>query len=163
MTESEFRRDVLPLKNAMYGMAIRMGIPPDDAADVVQETLIRLWRFNAGIPESASEIRLYCMTALRNGCLDSLKRRRQHADVEECLAMKAPPERDAEYDDTRARIEVLIDTLPRGQAQAVRLSSFAGLDNAEIASTTGLSEANVRQLLSRGRKRLRELFRELYN
>lgn len=101
MTEKEFRQRVMSLHRLMYGMALRMGMPPDDAAD-------------------------------------------------------------AEYRDTRAAIERLIDSLPEGQRTAIRLSSFGGLDNNEIAATTGLSEANVRQLLSRGRRKLRELWNENY-
>ncbi len=70
------------------------------------------------------------------------------------------PEEDgsAEYRDQRQRIKNLIDSLPPGQRDVLRLSAFGGLDNSEIAEVTGMSESNVRQLLSRGRKRLRELF-----
>ena len=63
----------------------------------------------------------------------------------------------AEYNDTRRHIEILIDTLPPGQRDAIRMSGFGGLDNSEIAEATGQTENNVRQLLSRGRRRLREL------
>ena len=38
MTEQEFRQRVLPLQRLMYGVALKMGMPPDDAADAVQET-----------------------------------------------------------------------------------------------------------------------------
>ena len=41
MTEKEFRQRVVPLQRLMYGLALKMGMPPDDAADVVQETQIK--------------------------------------------------------------------------------------------------------------------------
>lgn len=167
MTEREFRERVLSLRRLMYGVALKMGIPPDDAADAVQEALVKLWRHRDGIPENPGESRLYCMAALRNECL-SLIRRRPPASaasagipLEEAADVKASPDNDtglvAEYNDTRRHIEILIDTLPPGQRDAIRMSGFGGLDNSEIAEATGQTENNVRQLLSRGRRRLREL------
>ncbi|MDE6488217.1 MAG: sigma-70 region 4 domain-containing protein [Paramuribaculum sp.] len=52
----------------------------------------------------------------------------------------------------------LMASLPEAQQRVVRLSSVGGCSNDEIAELTGFSPANVRTLLSRGRKRIRELF-----
>lgn len=157
MIEKEFRERVVPLQRLMYGIALRMGIPPDDAADTVQETLIRLWRHRDGIPLQPGETRLYCLGAFRNECLTWLRRKRAAVPLEEAGAIAADDSPQTEYRDTRRRIEVLIDTLPGGQREVIRLSGFCGLDNHEIAEATGQTENNVRQLLSRGRRRLREL------
>lgn len=158
MTEKEFRQRVLPLQRLMYGIALRMGMPPDDAADAVQETQVNLWRHRDGIPEDQDDLRLYSITALRRECISMLRKRKPSVTLDEVTERQAPEEgASAEYRDTRQRMEVLIDSLPPGQCRVVRLSSFGGLDNAEIAEVTGQTETNVRQLLSRGRRRLREL------
>lgn len=157
MTEEEFRRSVLPLQHAMYGIALRMGIPPDDSADTVQETLLRLWRNRGGIPASPGELRPYCLAAFRNECITLLRRRHPTVDLDRAREIRSGPAEGTEYRDTRRHIEGLIDRLPPGQRQVVRLSGLGGLDNSEIARATGESEANVRQLLSRGRRRLREM------
>jgi len=150
MTEQEFRQRVLPLQHLMYGVALKTGLPPDDAADAVQETQVRLWRRRDRIPDDDTELKLYCMAALR--------RRKPSVALEEAEQLKTPEEESsAEYRDTRRRIETLIDSLPGSQGKVIRMSSFGGLDNAEIARATGNTENNVRQLLSRGRRRLREL------
>ena len=47
-----------------------------------------------------------------------------------------------------------------GQLEVVRLSAFANLSNDEIASVTGYSAVNVRTLLSRGRKKIKELYKK---
>lgn len=52
----------------------------------------------------------------------------------------------------------LMRLLPETQRKVVELSSVRGLSNAEITDITGLSDENVRVLLSRGRRRLRELY-----
>ncbi len=157
MTEQEFRQKVLPLQRQMYGIALRMGIPPDDAADAVQETQIRLWRRRDGIPEDEKELRLYCLTAFRNECISMLRRSKPTVGLDEAAELRGDEAETTEYRDTRHRIEVLIDTLPAGQSRVIRSSGFGGLDNSEIAEATGQTENNVRQLLSRGRRRLREL------
>lgn len=158
MTEKEFRQRVMPLQRLMYGLALRMGMPPDDAADVVQETQIKLWRHRAEIPDADGAMRLYSITALRRECISMMRRRKLAVTLDEATEFKAPDSSaSTEYRDTLHRIEFLIDSLPPGQCKVVRLSSFGGLDNSEIAEATGLSEANVRQLLSRGCRRLREL------
>lgn len=98
------------------------------------------------------------MAALRNECISAFRRRKPSVALEEAEQLKTPEEESsAEYRDTRRRIETLIDSLPGSQGKVIRMSSFGGLDNAEIARATGNTENNVRQLLSRGRRRLREL------
>lgn len=157
MTELEFRQRVAPLQRQMYGIALRMGIPPDEAADAVQETLIKLWRRRDGLPADTAELRLYCLGALRNECISFFRRLRPTVDIDEASGIDSDEDNPAEYADTRRHMETLIDSLPSGQSQAIRLSSFGGLDNGEIARVTGQTENNVRQLLSRGRRRLRQL------
>lgn len=157
MTEQEFRERVMPLQRMMYGIALKMGIPPDDAADAVQETQVRLWRHRSGIPEPPQECRLYCLAALRNECLTAIRRTRPVEPLEEAGQQIADMPDETEYRDTRRRIEILIDRLPGGQRDVIRMSGFGGLENNEIAEATGLSENNIRQLLSRGRRRLREM------
>lgn len=62
MTEKEFRQRVVPLQRLMYGLALKMGMPPDDAADVVQETQIKLWRHRVDIPDDDGALRMYSLS-----------------------------------------------------------------------------------------------------
>lgn len=55
-------------------------------------------------------------------------------------------------------LRTLLPQLPDNQRKAVELSAFSGCSNDEIAELTGESPANVRQLLSRGRRKLKELY-----
>lgn len=149
----------MPLQRRMYGTALKMGIPPDDAADIVQETQVKLWRRCDGIPKEEKECGLYCMASFRNDCLTYLRRRRPTVELEEVAEQGGPDKDDIENRDTLQRVEKLIETLPKGQREAIKLSGFGGLEINEIAEATGQTEGNVRQLLSRGRRRLRELLK----
>ena len=159
MTEEEFREKVLPLRHLMYGLALRMGMDSDDAADAVQETQIRLWHRRSGIPKPQAEIRLYCMASMRNECLTRIRLRHESVSLDtiEHSDSQADHCDMVEFADMKSNIEGLLSRLPAAQRQAVRLSAFAELDTREIANAMGQTENNVRQLLSRGRKRLREM------
>lgn len=157
MTEEEFRLKVLPLRRQMYCLALRMGIPPDDAADAVQDTQIRLWRRRDGIPSLHAELKLYCIAAMRNECLSRIRHKKPTGPIDEAVFESAVEYDEVEYADTRQRMDILISKLPAGQREAIRLSAFGQLDNTEIASRMGQTESNVRQLLSRGRRKLREM------
>ncbi len=43
MKNISFRTDVLPLKNELFRLALRITLNRDDAEDVVQETMIKVW------------------------------------------------------------------------------------------------------------------------
>ena len=40
---SFFRTDILPLKNELFRLALRITLNRDDAEDVVQETMLKVW------------------------------------------------------------------------------------------------------------------------
>ena len=56
------------------------------------------------------------------------------------------------------RVNEAIDALPPLSRRVLRMNAYDGCSGQEIAEATGLSEANVRVILSRTRKRLRTLF-----
>ncbi len=148
----------MPLQRLMYSLALRLGLPPDDAADAVQETQLKLWRGREGIPEDMPGMKAYCITSIRNECLSLLRRKKETSPIETATGLRAETEiSDVEAKDTRRRMEQFIDSLPEGQRRVIRLSSFGEYDVMEISEATGFTPGNVRQLLSRARKRLREL------
>ena len=43
MEEISFTEDILPLKDRLYRLALRITLDKADAEDIVQETLVRAW------------------------------------------------------------------------------------------------------------------------
>ncbi len=160
MEEKEFRQRVMALQRLMYTVALKVGLPPDDAADAVQETQLSLWRGRSGIPPDDAGLKAYCMAALRNYCITWLLQRRDSISLASVTDtdVGTTTSSEAEDRDTRQYIEKAIDSLPPGQRDVIRLSGLGGLDTGEIAEATGMKSDNVRQLLSRGRRRLKEIF-----
>ena len=43
MENISFRNDVLPLKNVLYRLALRITLNREEAEDIVQDTLLKVW------------------------------------------------------------------------------------------------------------------------
>ena len=73
MKKISFRTDVLPLKNELFRLALRITLNREDAEDVVQETMIRVWN-RRDQWEQIESIEAFCTTICRNLALDKTKR-----------------------------------------------------------------------------------------
>ena len=156
MEEKEFRERIVPLQRLMYGLALKSGLPPEDAADALQEALLNLWRSRGSIPTETYLLRAYCMTTMRNECVSVMRKRRETLPLETAAEIKTAVSADnAESKDTRRHVEKILDTLPENQRKVIRMSSFGEFSVSEISEATGLTAGNVRQLLSRARRSLR--------
>ena len=64
-----FRDDVLPLKDLLYRLALRITLDAVEAEDIVQETLIRVWSKREEFDRIVS-IEAFSVTVCRNLALD---------------------------------------------------------------------------------------------
>ena len=69
MKKISFRDDVLPLKNRLYRLALRITLNPAEAEDAVQDTLIKVWEHREEW-EQIESIEAYAHTICRNIALD---------------------------------------------------------------------------------------------
>ena len=65
MQELSFRNDILPLKDKLFRLALRITFDRAEAEDVVQETLIRVWNKRDQWSQYGSSA-AYCLTVARN-------------------------------------------------------------------------------------------------
>lgn len=164
MREPEFRERVMSLQRLMYSIALKTGLSPDSSGDVVQETLLKLWRARKVLPDEDALLRAYCLRVLRNECVSFFRCSRPNTSLEEADTLKSPPDSmETEACDTQRYIERLINTLPEAQRRIIRMSCLSGFSVSEISEATGFTPENIRQLLSRGRKRLRLLLKDYPN
>lgn len=159
MTTQEFKTIVMPLQAIMYRIALRITGNHDDACDAIQDTLVRLWN-HAGSLAVAQDKSAYCVGSLKKQCLSLIRSRKEHVPME-FLACNPSPEslaEDVERRDTLRMVREAIAELPESQRCVMELSVFSQCDNSEICEITGMTDANVRATLSRGRRRIKELF-----
>ena len=65
MKEISFQNDVLPLKNKLFRLALRITLNREEAEDVVQDTMIKVWNARDRWQELDS-IEAYSLTIARN-------------------------------------------------------------------------------------------------
>ena len=73
MKKVSFRNDILPMKNNLYRLALRITCNNAEAEDVVQDTLIKVWNRRERWEEIES-MEAFCMTICRNLALDKIKK-----------------------------------------------------------------------------------------
>lgn len=130
-----------------------------DADEVAQDVFVTVWR-NAGqwrAEKGRFSTWLHRVTV--NRCIDRHRARRRPAvpieDVAHGLAAADDPERALAGRQALGEVRQAIGALPDRQRLALLLSVSAGLANAEIAQTMGISRGAVEQLLVRARSTLR--------
>ncbi len=159
MTGQEFKELILPMHAAMYRAAFYLVCSEDDASDVVQDAVLKIWQRHSEI-ESIDNIYSYCITAVRRQALTFLQKARYSEELTENVGTVSDNGIDSlEYRERLSEVNRIIATLPKNQQDVIRLSSFGGCSNDEIAGITGLSDTNVRALLSRGRKKIKSLLK----
>lgn len=67
-----FQNDILPLKNQLYRLALRITLDSAEAEDIVQETLIKVWNRRESWT-SIDNIEAFCFTICRNKALDYVR------------------------------------------------------------------------------------------
>lgn len=161
MTHEQFKRDILPMHESMYRIAYTVTRSQEDAADIVQDTFVKLWQ-NRHRLKSVDNLQAYCHTALRHQCITHIRTKRASDSIDtieiQHLEAKAQYPDRIEHRDTIHLLQRIISLLPDRQREIISLSTFSGFSNEEIAQATGLSDANVRAILSRTRRRIKELF-----
>ena len=166
MKKINFRNDILPLKNELYRLALRITLNPAEAEDVVQETMIKIWNRRDQWDEIES-IEAFSLTICRNLAVDKMRKiEGQNQSLDE-VANDAPdrsyssnPEEQAMQQDRIALIHRLIGQLPEKQRSAMQLRDFEGKSYKEIAAIMGISEEQVKVNIFRARQAIRQKYLE---
>lgn len=157
MDKSRFEYEYLPFYKRVFAISLVIVRDRDEAADAVQETFARLWERRDEL-DDISNPEAYAVTVAKHVCLSRLKRRETSSDEMQSIITDGEAER-FEQKEKLELLKLLIGRLPETQRKVIELSAFGDCSNDEISEITGESPANVRQLLSRGRKKLKDLYK----
>lgn len=158
MTQSEFVIIVQPFKDKVFRLARRLLISVEEAEDVSQEILMRLWKNNENL-HNYKNIEAFAMTMTKNYCLDQLKSKRasnlkiEHADYQ---MNSSYLQDEVENKDSLNWVEKIIEQLPVQQKLIVQMRDIEQYDFEKIAEILEMNETAIRVALSRARKTIRE-------
>ena len=167
MKQISFRNDVLPLKNILYRLALRITQSNVEAEDVVQDTLIKVWDKREQWNE-IDNIEAFSLTVCRNLALDRLKRaesgneRLDHGE-HSALDTTASPYEQTLKNHRVELVKQVINSLPEKQRSCMQLRDIEGKQYKEIATALQMSEEQVKVNLFRARKTVKERFQKLDN
>lgn len=131
--------------------ALRIADTPDEAQDLTQEVLLKLWlRLNRG--EEITNLRGYALTALRNQMRQGLRDRKDTDELDEADTGTAP---DVFACLALSETRAMIDKLPPDQAQLMKFVLAGESSPAALARQTGWPLGTVMSRLSRARAQLR--------
>ncbi len=160
MTAQEFQTRLLPLGQSMYAMAMSVLHHPDSAKEVVQECYSKLWERRNQL-DYIENLKAYVLTMVRNTALLQLRSSIRWEDLTE---EKVNEIEDEVADTERMALEekalALVAHQPEEVKEILRLRFTEGLSTEAIAGKVGKTAENVRAILSR---RLRQMREELKN
>lgn len=137
-----------------------------DAEDVVQDLLARLWAQReglAGVDAFENFVRRAATNAVhdhhrRNGARARTTERVRHEPSPSAPQVPVPAELDGPFDREllAACLEPFLHTLPPTYRQAIELTHFGGMSQADAAAHLGLSPTGFRSRVQRGRALLKD-------
>lgn len=167
MKKVSFRNDVLPLKNELFRLALRITLNRAEAEDIVQDTLIKVWNrreeWNA-----IDSIEAFSLTVCRNLSLDRIRKKGndngslEDVKAAEPLASSNPQDRMIQTDKVRL-IRQIVDGLPEKQRSCMQLRDFEGKTYKEIAGVLDISEEQVKVNIFRARQTVKQKYLKLDN
>lgn len=155
---NDFRKIWLPLADRFYRVAYHLLESRPDAEDAVQELYLKILSMHGKLVY-VRDPAAYGITLLKNICIDRIRRResRRAEQLEELIAADTSgPEKQMAEKDTLSRVMKEMERLPEKQAKVLRMRAVEGLEYDEIARRTGLSQVNIRVLISIARKTLKK-------
>ncbi len=166
---ARFEQEALPHLDALYTMAVRLARNPDDANDLVQETILRGYRFFDQF-ENGTNCRAWLLTILFNNFRNGYRRavREQPAASSDDFDRRVEAESlhgDVPNSDPQAmlsavgmdrEVEAALDALPAEFREVLLLVDVQELSYQEISKMLKIPIGTVKSRVSRGRSMLRE-------
>lgn len=144
----------------LFGYAARVLGDHAEAEDVVQETMMRLWKMAPDWRQGEARVSTWTYRVAVNLCTDRLRRRkvRGYVDLESVAEPEADLQSAVEQMTEKDRADALqsaLHDLPDRQRQAVVLRHLEGLSNPEIAQIMDIGVEAVESLTARGKRALK--------
>ena len=159
MQASEFKQLFLRCHRKLFSVAYRLMGNAQAAEDMVQETFLKLWMQRDKI-ERIDNPEAYSITVLRRLFYDKMRTGHLQEVDKDVGSLQVTSSqnisRQLEAADEYQRVRQLISHLPEPQGRIMLMRDVEDRSFEEISIETGLTEVNIRSILSRARKKIRE-------
>ena len=155
-------------QDRVYRFAMKMCRHPEDAEDIVQDTLLSAAKSIGGF-RGGSSLSTWLYTIARSACIKKRRKSKFAPEQEHSLEQDAsaearalahpgqPPDEAAHAKEIQTALDGAIHTLDEDQREVLVLRDVEGLKATEVADVLGISVAAVKSRLHRARVRVRDL------
>lgn len=159
MQIENFTSMVEPYKDKMYRVALRIVKDNFEAEDVVQEVMIKIWKNQKRFNEIQNQ-EAWCMTLTKNLAIDKTRSKHNRVDaLKDGISIRdkgANPHQIMEAKDTLSHVRKILEALPDNQRLVIELRDIEEYTYQEIADETEMTLDQVKVLIHRGRKAMRQ-------
>lgn len=156
MSEERFLECVTRMRSKLYHAAIAILWDEQDAADAVQEAMLKGWKHRGGLRDEAL-FEVWFMRILVNQCRDLQRRQiRRRRLMERAAQQVALEDREA----PNAALMEAVCRLPDRERLPVLLYYFDGYSQAEVGRIVGATAEQVKARIRAGRVKLKKLLSE---
>ena len=164
MDAREFKQRFLPHHRLLYRVAYQLTGNAQDAEDLLQDLYLKLWQKRDDLPDEAMK-EAYLVTMIRRLYIDQRRLKRLDASAELKNEDGPPDERslDRQIDakDEAQQMEGLINQLPERDSKIIQMHLVEDRSYEEIERDTGLSQGNIRIIVMRTKKKLKQQFQNI--
>ena len=162
MTREDFNEIVRQTSRKLYGLAFRFLRKQEEAEDAVQEIFIKLWKMGDKL-DTYKSVEALATTMIKNYCIDQLRKQKniyyqENKNQDNNYLTSPSPHEQMEFRESSEIIHNIIDHLPEGFRDIIRLRDIDGLSYDEIVNKTGQNINTLRVTLSRARRLIRDQF-----
>ena len=164
MDAQEFKQRFMPHYKLLYRVAYYLTGNAQDAEDLLQDMYLRLWQKREDLPDEAMK-EAYLVAMMKNLFVD--QRRHKRIDASEDIEAHASPPDERSLDeqidsrDEVQQVEGLIWQLSERDAKIIQMHLMEDRSYEEIESDTGLSQGNIRIIVMRAKKKLKQQFKNI--
>ncbi len=158
MEIEEYKEKVLPTRDKLYRYAYFLLKNEEDAKDVVQDVLLKIW--DDRHKRKFDNIEAWAITLIKNMAMDKLRRKKKNYSKEQdllTLTDRAPtPDQRHATNHMYAHLQDQIQQLSEKQQNIFHLREIEGRSYQEISEALDLDISQVKVYLHRARKFLKD-------
>lgn len=162
MDSAAFKEVILSQYRQMYRIAYTIVGKQEDAEDIVQDAMLKMWD-RRHLLDDVKNYPGYCSMIVRNQSIDFVRKQKNQADDEyeqEALLVADVQTADSaiEQQEMMQQVNNLLDSMPVNVQRVMQLRVFSECSIEDIGKITGFTNGNIRTMLSRARKQMKEFF-----
>lgn len=157
--ENIFKNEILPLRDRLFRLALSITLNRQEAEDVVQDTLLKMWSMRDQW-KTVCSLEAMAVTICRNMALDCTRKAgRDNLTIDidrDSPRADTDPLVQLEHKERLGMVRAVMDQLPEIQRTIMLLRESEGQSYAGIAEELGITETQVRVYLHRARQKIKK-------